>query len=860
MDQVKERRPLILNPPPNVIRVNNTPAEENLLKFLQEHPEWGFDCETTVTKDFYWRRMRTMQFGDASAQYVIDLLDYCDGDSNLLYDCQGDYGKNLHLAPKLKALFEKLTPFLCSDKYLKVGVNLAFEYTTLYWNFGIRSYGYYCCMLAEKCIYAGLGGHASLKNYEFFSMEELMGRYFGVYIDKELQTSFTIDQPLSNAQLEYAALDTRTPLAIKMVQQLITSGETVNSLISKNKPHLARCLKEIDQLLLGDNLKDITLIENNAIGSFADMYVHGENFDAEKWLKRVAGEKEELKALLLKLDAWFLPIVGSKHDSTTEEEIAKLEAEWKSYNEPTIAEVQTKGEISKIKREVKKQCLFEGELVEKLAELEENLGQLSWARIIKKEELKKNCSEIKKRKTVIKNLFVKCEGEALINYGSDTQLLKILKEKYKKLEKLEGLDDEVLEEYESVPVIKLIREYHGLSKKLDTYGDAWAQTWKTHPCLDEGWLHPGDNKLHVEFNQYDADTGRSSSSKPNGQNLPQDKEVRACFIADVDDEFGPHDLITIDMSGAELRILAEEAKDPIWIKAFSKNEDVHSICTELVEGEELWHKLAEEGCAYFKLKENGEPQRKKCKCKQHNEIRNGMKSTNFGLPYGIGPRRLSKQIGKTYKETKELMTKHKEHFPYIWNYLDESGMKAKLEKKSFDLFGRRRLFPEPTWTRATEKAKEDYEKQLKLPEEDARKNVETFVNVKGRKPTAEEKWLLTHRLPNNKEVSKTYQGMFGNIERQGKNHRIQSANATIAKLAMGAGYDKNGKPFLWHIFTKYNARLRKFVHDELVIDCPSSCSKEVAELVKDAFKRAAAERMVLVEMDSEYSIGKVWSK
>jgi len=194
MDQVKERRPLILNPPPNVIRVNNTPAEENLLKFLQEHPEWGFDCETTVTKDFYWRRMRTMQFGDASAQYVIDLLDYCDGDSNLLYDCQGDYGKNLHLAPKLKALFEKLTPFLCSDKYLKVGVNLAFEYTTLYWNFGIRSYGYYCCMLAEKCIYAGLGGHASLKNYEFFSMEELMGRYFGVYIDKELQTSFTIDQ------------------------------------------------------------------------------------------------------------------------------------------------------------------------------------------------------------------------------------------------------------------------------------------------------------------------------------------------------------------------------------------------------------------------------------------------------------------------------------------------------------------------------------------------------------------------------------------------------------------------------------------------------------------------------------------
>jgi hypothetical protein len=199
---IKERelKPLVLNPPPNIVKVLDADGVEKLLNFLEKTPDFGYDVETTPTKDFYWRRMRTMQFGTAQIQYVIDLRAFCDNSADLLYDCQGEYGKNLHKAPKLQQLLWQLAPYLCSNTSIKTGVNLGFEYKCLYWMFGLRAYGWYDCMLAEKCIYAGVGGKASLKNYDFYSMESLAERYFGVIIDKELQTSFNLDDEITDAQ------------------------------------------------------------------------------------------------------------------------------------------------------------------------------------------------------------------------------------------------------------------------------------------------------------------------------------------------------------------------------------------------------------------------------------------------------------------------------------------------------------------------------------------------------------------------------------------------------------------------------------------------------------------------------------
>ena len=100
----------------------------------------------------------------------------------------------------------------------------------------------------------------------------------------------------------------------------------------------------------------------------------------------------------------------------------------------------------------------------------------------------------------------------------------------------------------------------------------------------------------------------------------------------------------------------------------------------------------------------------------------------------------------------------------------------------------------------------------------------------------------------------------GSIGRRGKNHCIQGTNASIIKRAMGCGFDKDGKPYLWHTLPQFLAKIQNMVHDELVIGCPLRYSKKVAELIADAFKRAAAEVMHLVTMEADYHIANRWIK
>lgn len=912
----RELKPLVLNPPPNITRVVDDASEEKLIAFLEQTKEFGLDVETTPVKDYFYRRLRTIQFGTAQEQYVIDLLAYCDGNSDLLYSCQGQYGANLNKAPRFAKLITRLEKYICSNSWTKVGVNLGFEYECFYWLCGLRGYGWYDCMLAEKCIYAGLGGQAGLKNYDFYSMESMFERYFGMTIDKTLQTSFTLEGELTDAQVEYAALDTRIPAAIKMLQTIIASGETPRGLKAKGKPKLADYLYYLDSIILGDNLHSIIAIENEAIGSFVDMHVHGERIDRERWLARVQKSKDKLVTNLQELDKIFLPIVGSKLEAIDDAKIDNLEASWKALNNETEQELALKIARRPLSRNLKKTIDVDAltQLQLEIAEIDLKLSSWELERKEQKEILKKECADLKKKRTKIKNLSDKCEGEALINYSSDAQLLRILtdpdnfqyfprlfvdekkegKKTGNKRGVLESLDDDTLELYESNTVIKLIREYHGLSKEIGTYGDAWATEWTTHPCKEEGWLHPGDGRLHSTFNQLDAATGRSSSSQPNGQNLPQDKEVRSCFIADPPNEsirisncceaeiYLSHSMggdahtcakcdqycethaeeyvdVTADMSGAELRIIAEDANDPVWINAFAKGEDVHSVGTELLYEDE-WPKEALPDCAYFKLKENGEPARKKCNCPLHKIRRDENKSTNFLLAYGGGPSKLAVEIKKTVKAAKELMALHEMKNPRIWAYLDKSGKDAAMHFKAFDLFGRRRLLPEPDTERATENCKEWNEKELRLTPEATQKNTDIFVQIKGRKPTQAEQFDLSHRPPTAKEVGRSYFQMSNSITRQGKNHRIQGTNATIAKKAMGAGYDLEGKPFLFHTLSQYRAKLVKFVHDELVVQCPKQYGEKVAALIGDAFKRAAAIKMKKVVMEFDYHIEKYWSK
>ena len=942
-----------MNPPLNTTRITDMTGMAKLQDFFarvkaEQEGVIGWDIETTPLRDFFYRRVRTIQFGNTVEQYVIDLREFCrpelaqsavladggDSAADILFACQGNYGKNLHLAPRLAEVLAILKPVVCSDAYLKVGVNLGFEYLNFYWNLGLRTWHFWDCAMVEKCIYAGA---MPLKRYVLFSMEEMMARYFQLKIDKQYQESFTLDADLIDEQINYAALDTRFPLAIRRAQMLILQGATYKRLAAAGKP-AAAVLKYIDPLVTGDNLTEIAQVENNAIGAFEDMHVHGERIDRPRWLGRVQKAKDNFQKLLDdELDPIFLPIVGSKLDIITDEQIAAARDAWKIYADPT-PEMKALLRVSDEEMEITKKIrsaekLGNLEALDQLIAMKEKVkedrkakaAELKAERDEKKEFLKREASELGKRRTRIKKLIEKCEGQALINYGSDKQLLKIVNG-MKGLSTLKGLDDDTLVKFTKYPVIAAIKKYHGLSKEIGTYGDAWATEFVTKPCKDEGWLNPGDGRLHCVFNQYDAETGRSSSEKPNGQNLPQDKEVRGCFIADDPDESirvsdccdadafyhnmgdcGAYScgkcgepckthaeeyvIVTADMSGAELRIIAELANDEVWVGAFHRGEDVHSVGTELLYPEK-WPELTLKSiakpdgwtledckteivkevadgkgkvkklgpCMYYAKKENGEYAKLKCKCPGHEELRNETKAVNFLLAYGGGPTTLALRIGKKRDQAQELMDIHESRFPRVWAYLEESGKQAKIRRKSFDMFGRRRLFPDPTMDRARECFIEDRAERLELDDEEQTDNIVAFNEKNGRKPDKEELFWLTHRQPTNREVMSSLMGLAESIGRQGKNHAIQGTNATVAKIAMGAGFCPDGKPFLWHTLPQYRAKLIKFVHDELVVQCPKRFGVQVAALIGDAFKRAAAIKMKKVVMEFDFSIDTYWRK
>lgn len=882
---------LVLNPPIAPVLITDVEGLKKLQDFFDRTRAGskilGWDIETTPTKDYFWRRIRTMQFGNATEQYVIDLLAFVDNDSDALMDCQGYYG--IKLDPRLQPVIDIIKPVICGDEILKVGVYLTFEYENHYWLLGLRTQNFFSCDMVERVIYAG--SH-SLKDYSFYGMESMMARYFGVQIDKSLQESFNLKDPLTPEQIVYAALDTRLPLGIRNLQNVIVSGHSYEDIKKKNKG-LAEQLKGIPGIVFGDDLRETALLENNAIGAFSDMHVHGDRIDREKWTERVNKCIKEFAEVLNQLDEIFIPFVGDKKNTITEQDVDNAHSTWKSTTVISEEEIAIRGKIKEYKKDLILKAQFDHEL-----------KTISEARLAERARLKIIYSEMGKKHTAQKKLLEKCEGQALINYDSGEQLMDILGTIHKDLKKLTSTEDEVLEKYEYIPVMKLLRSFRGLAKEINTYGMTWVQEWTTGPKSEEGWLHPGDGLLHCEFNQYDAETGRSSSSKPNAQNLPQGEEVRSCFIADPpnenirisnccesDTEFKFNNgnnayvcqkcrsisethaeeyvLITADMSGAELRIIADDSGDPIWIDSFNRGEDVHSVGTELLYPEE-WPKGTIEGCKYFKLHESGPyvgtPMRHKCKCPVHNELRNGNKATNFLLAYGGGPATLAKRIKATLEVASMLFQKHEATFPAIWKYLADSGIKAKQLGKSFDMFGRRRLFPKPTWENAKVKAREDREEKLRFHPSVIEKNFNDFLIKFGRKPTGGiadmtgEKWILAHREPNEKEIANAYKAMFGSIERQGKNHRIQGTNASIAKIAMGSGKDKNGKPFLWYTLPAYRAKLKKFVHDELVVQSPKQHSKEVAALIGDAFKRAASEKMTKVIMEFDFNISNHWKK
>lgn len=240
-----------------------------------------------------------------------------------------------------------------------------------------------------------------------------------------------------------------------------------------------------------------------------------------------------------------------------------------------------------------------------------------------------------------------------INWSSPHQTTPILQ---KLLPGLESSDTKILsaKHMDLHPLIPAFVEYKEKYKKATAFGPEWLKKY-----VDS------DGKVHTSFTQI-IRTGRVSSSRPNMQQIPADNDYRNCFIAPEGWSY-----VSSDFSSQELCIIAHGSQDPVWLSALEDGQDLHSVCADLVYGQE-WVDAADEGCAYMQAKQ-------KCDCKGHKKLRNAVKGINFGLAYGMGPHKLSDTLDIPIDEAQTLIDKYFAVFPSIQKFLDKN---AKFGKKN----------------------------------------------------------------------------------------------------------------------------------------------------------------------------------
>ena len=178
-----------------------------------------------------------------------------------------------------------------------------------------------------------------------------------------------------------------------------------------------------------------------------------------------------------------------------------------------------------------------------------------------------------------------------------------------------------------------------------------------------------DGRVHTNFSQI-LDTGRVSSSKPNMQQIPSDNTFRNCFVAPSGWVF-----VSSDYASQELNVIAYGSKDPVWLDALRRGDDLHGVCADLV-FEQRW-------------RDAGPDLRK--------TLRTQIKTINFGLAYGMGPFKLADTLNVTKKEAEELIEKYFSAFPNIKEFLEKLGRFGKRNGyiTTFPPFKRRRWFD--TW-------------------------------------------------------------------------------------------------------------------------------------------------------------------
>jgi DNA polymerase-1 len=197
------------------------------------------------------------------------------------------------------------------------------------------------------------------------------------------------------------------------------------------------------------------------------------------------------------------------------------------------------------------------------------------------------------------------------------------------------------------PVIETLLEYRTVQKALTSYGENMIEL-----------INPVTNRLHADFRQIGAPTGRFACTNPNIQQVPHALEYRRCFSGYP----GSRKLVIADYSQIELRILAEFSGDQGFIDAFNSGADLHRVTAAQVFNAPLDQVTKEQ--------------------------RDFAKRLNFGVVYGIGAQRFALMTGLTVPEAENVLRRYFATYRGLDNYLREAANAAVRDRQARTASGR----------------------------------------------------------------------------------------------------------------------------------------------------------------------------
>ncbi len=260
--------------------------------------------------------------------------------------------------------------------------------------------------------------------------------------------------------------------------------------------------------------------------------------------------------------------------------------------------------------------------------------------------------------------ITKTAGEAF-NIDSPRQLGEILFDKLKISSKAKKTktgqyatsEDVLVKHRKDHPIVESILEYRQLKKLKSTYIDPLPELCDIK-----------DGRIHTHFMQTVTATGRLSSNNPNLQNIPirsaKGREIRKAFVAKNEN----HQLMAVDYSQIELRIIAALSEDKAMIEAFSNGVDIHTSTAAKV----------------FKTPVN----------EVSREQRSKAKAVNFGIIYGQSAFGLSQNLSIPRKEAKAIIDSYFEEYPTIKKYMENVVAHSRDKGYVETILKRRRYLPD----------------------------------------------------------------------------------------------------------------------------------------------------------------------